>query len=261
MAPWRCIKRCARSSARPPSFSGAKATRSATSSTTCRSASARGSRRSCGVLSGERRADGDAAPHGSRQVPGGRISQRRRQRPRRAGRNADRPHAAPLDPPAAVTRHDHRRRASAESHPPREAQRETVAWWTEEAAVGGHRCPRSRQGLPAPEGMRRYAAVGQRASRTRPTTGTRCLRGERRVESHPSRRRVLTAVGTSPSLELQRDALRAEGIDDAAHPYHDSRFRRTRRPARTRQLFARPGEGRRAQAADRQSVRACARET
>ena len=74
----------------------------------------------------------------------------------------------------------------------------TVAWWTDDAAVGGHRCPRSRQGLPAPEGMRRYAAVGQRASRTRPTTGTRCLRGERRVASHPSRRRVLTAVGTSP---------------------------------------------------------------
>ena len=45
--------------------------------------------------------------------------------------------------------------------------------------------------------MRRYAAFGQRASRTRPTTGTRCLRGERRVESHPSRRRVSTAVGTS----------------------------------------------------------------
>ena len=49
MAPWRCIKRCARASARPPSFSGAKSTRSATSSTTCRSDSARGSRRSCGV--------------------------------------------------------------------------------------------------------------------------------------------------------------------------------------------------------------------
>ena len=32
-------------------------------------------------LSGERRADGDAAPYGSRQTPGGRISQRRRQRP------------------------------------------------------------------------------------------------------------------------------------------------------------------------------------
>ena len=69
---------------------------------------------------------------------------------------------APLDPPAAVTRHDHRRRESAESHPPREAPRETVAWWTDEAAVGGHRCPRSRQWLPAPEGMRRYAAVGPR---------------------------------------------------------------------------------------------------
>ena len=65
---------------------------------------------------------------------------------------------------------------------------------TDDAAVGGHRCPRSRQGLPAPGGMRRYAAVGQRASRTRPTTGTRCLRGERRGESHPSRRRVSTAV-------------------------------------------------------------------
>ena len=30
---------------------------------------------------------------------------------------------APLDPPAAVARHDQRRRESAESHPPREAQR------------------------------------------------------------------------------------------------------------------------------------------
>ena len=115
-----------------------------------------------------------------------------------AGRNADRAHAAPLDPPAAVARHDQRRRESAESHPPREAPRETVAWGTDDAAVGGCWCPRSRQGLPAPEGMRRYAAFGQRASRTRPTTGARCLRRERRVESHPSRRRVSTAVGTSP---------------------------------------------------------------
>ena len=50
-------------------------------------------------------------------------------------------HAAPLDPPAAVARHDQRRRESAEPHPPREAQRETVAWWTDDAAVGGRRCP------------------------------------------------------------------------------------------------------------------------
>ena len=69
--------------------------------------------------------------------------------------------------------------------------------------LGSRRCPRSRQGLPAPEGMRRYAAVGHRASRTRPTTGARCLRGERRVESHPSRRRVSTAVGTSPLGDQQ----------------------------------------------------------
>ena len=92
-------------------------------------------------LSGERRKDGNAAPYGSRQTPGGRLSQRRRQRPGRAGRNADRPHAAPLDPPAAVARHDQRRRESAEPHPSREAQRETVAWWTDDAAVGGRRCP------------------------------------------------------------------------------------------------------------------------
>ena len=101
-------------------------------------------------------------------------------------------------------------RQSAESNPPREAQRETVARWTDDAAVGGRRCPRSRQGLSAPEGMRRYAAVGHRASRTRPTTGARCLRGERRVESHPSRRRVSTAVGTSP-CRLQR-AVRPAAI-------------------------------------------------
>ena len=81
--------------------------------------------------------------------------------------------------------------------------------WTDDAAVGGHRCPRSCQGLPAPAWMRRYAAVGQRASRTRPTTGTRCLRGERRVESHPSRRRVSTAVGTYPLEENSAAAPRS----------------------------------------------------
>ena len=169
-----------------------------------------GDRAAC--LSGERREDGDATPHGSRQAPGRRISQRRRQRPRRAGRNADRAHAAPLDPPAAVARHDQRRRESAESHPPREAPRETVAWGTDDAAVGGCWCPRSRQGLPAPEGMRRYAPFGQRASRTRPTTGARCLRRERRVESHPSRRRVSTAVGTSPGKHMNMFPLEPSNV-------------------------------------------------
>ena len=99
-----------------------------------------------------------------------------------------------------------------ESHPLREAQRQTVAWGTDDAPVGGRRCPRSRQGLPAPEGVRRYAAFGQRASRTRPTTGARCLRGERRVESHPSRRRISTAVGTSPSRSASTSRYRRKPI-------------------------------------------------
>ena len=49
MAPWPYTKRCARSSARPPSFSGARSTSSAISWTICRSGSGPGYRRSCGA--------------------------------------------------------------------------------------------------------------------------------------------------------------------------------------------------------------------
>ena len=50
----------------------------------------------------------------------------------------------------------------------------------------------------------------------------------------------------SQSLDLQRDALRAEGIDDAVNPLPRLRLRRPRRPAGARQLSARSPEGRRA---------------
>ena len=155
-----------------------------------------GDRAAC--LSGERREDGDAAPHESRQAPGGRLSQRRRQRPRRAGRNADRPHAAPLDPlqRSLATTNAAESLLSRTRHVKRNVKRwrggQMMLRWV--AARG----PRSRQGLPAPEGMHRYAASGHRASRTGPATTARRLRGEGRVESHPSRRRVSTAGGTSP---------------------------------------------------------------
>ena len=56
--------------------------------------------------------------------------------------------------------------------------------------------------------------------------------------------RVSKADG-SQSLDLQRDALRAEGVE-ATNLYHGPRLRRTRRPAGTRQLLARATEGRRA---------------
>ena len=53
--------------------------------------------------------------------------------------------------------------------------------------------------LPA---ARYVLAVGQRASRTRPTTGTRCLRGERRVESHPSPPPSFNSGRDIPSLRV-----------------------------------------------------------
>ena len=59
-------------------------------------------------------------------------------------------------------------------------------------------------------------------SRTRPTTGIRCLRGERRVESLPSRRRVSTAVGTSPAAERY-------GISRVADTRIDARISISRR--------------------------------
>ena len=48
--------------------------------------------------------------------------------------------------------------------------------------------------------------------------------------------RVSTADG-SQSLDLQRDALQAAGVD-GGHVYHDFRLRRPRRPPWTRQLRA-----------------------
>ena len=98
----------------------------------------------------------------------------------------------------AIAHDDERRRESAEPHPPREAEREAVAWRTDDAAVGGCRRTRSREGLSSAEGMRRYAPPRHRPPRTRPTARPGGLSGEGRVESHPSRRRISTAVGTSP---------------------------------------------------------------
>ena len=55
-------------------------------------------------------------------------------------------------------------------------------------------------------GQRRYSDLAietaltlrLRASRSGPATEARCRRGEGRIESHPSRRRVSAAGGTSP---------------------------------------------------------------
>ena len=50
----------------------------------------------------------------------------------------------------------------------------------------------------------------------------------------------------SQSLDLQRDALRAAGVDDAVNLYHGLGLRRPRRPVGPRQLLAGPAKGRRA---------------
>ena len=184
MAPWPCTRSCGRSSARPPSSSGAKV--HAPQHPRCRSASARGSRRLCDGPSGAC-VDGDAAPHGSRHAPGGRLSQRRRQRPRRAGRNADRFTLRLSTRLRGISPRQHAETAG--RHP--YVRRSTVR--TVQPPLGGRRCS-CRQGLPAPECG--DAAFGQRATRTRDWGSVSQRRTS--VESHPSRRRISTAVGTSP---------------------------------------------------------------
>jgi hypothetical protein len=42
---------------------------------------------------------------------------------------------------------------SDQPHPAREAQREALAWWADDAALGGSGHPRGRQGLPSSEGV------------------------------------------------------------------------------------------------------------
>ena len=117
---------------------------------------------------------------------------------RRAGRNADRPHVAPLDPlqRSLATTNAAESLLSRTRYVKRNVKRwrggQMMLRWVAAGVL------EAVKGFRRPEGVRRYAAFGQRASRTRPTTGARCLRGERRVESHPSRRRISTAVGTSP---------------------------------------------------------------
>ena len=141
---------------------------------------------------------GDPAADGSRQASRGGISQRRRQRTGRARGNADRPHAAALSALATIARYDERGGESPESHPPREAECEALAWWADDAALGRRRRARSRQRLPAAEGACRYAQTRRRSSCPRSAGRPRCLSGARRVESQPSRRRISTAGRTSP---------------------------------------------------------------
>ncbi len=90
---------------------------------------------------------------GSRATPGDRASQRGRERPRRTRRDADRPHAEPLSAAAPLAGHHQRRGESAQSHASREAQRQALAQWADDAAVGRRGRPRSRQGLPSREGI------------------------------------------------------------------------------------------------------------
>ena len=92
-------------------------------------------------LSGDRRENGDPSPHRPREAPGGRIPQCGRERARGARGDADRAHTAALGAPAALPRDDQCRRESLESYASREAQRETVAWGPDDAAVGRCRRP------------------------------------------------------------------------------------------------------------------------
>ena len=131
--------------------------------------------------------------------PGRGISQRRQQRTRGTRRDPDGAHAAPLGATPAITRDHECRRELAQPHPSCEAEREAVARRADDAALGGCRRTRSREGLSSAEGMRRYAPPRHRPPRTRPTARPGGLSGERRVESHPSRRRISTVSGTSPT--------------------------------------------------------------
>ncbi|MBY0495268.1 MAG: transposase [Cyanobacteria bacterium] len=74
-----------------------------------------------------------------------------RERARRPRRNADGAHAEAVPASAPLLGHHQRRRESAQSHASRQAQRQAVAEWSDDAAVGRRRCPRSREGLPTIE--------------------------------------------------------------------------------------------------------------
>ena len=89
----------------------------------------------------------------SRAAAGDRASQRRRERARRTRRDAHRPHAETLGAPAPILGHDQRRGESPQSHASREAQRQALAQWADDAAVGRRRRPRSRERLPSSEGI------------------------------------------------------------------------------------------------------------
>ena len=92
----------------------------------------------------------------------------------------------------------------------------------DDAALGGCRRTRSREGLSSAEGMRRYAPPRHRPPRTRPTARPGGLSGERRVESHPSRRRISTVSGTSPlAAGSTRGTRSSKGRTQQAQYLHD----------------------------------------
>ena len=76
----------------------------------------------------------------------------------------------------------------------------------DDVALGRRRRPRSGQGVPAPEGTCRYAAAGRGSPRPRSAPRPRRRYGGAagRVESHPSRRQIPTAAGTSPKAQRNR---------------------------------------------------------
>jgi putative transposase len=75
-----------------------------------------------------------------------------------------------------------------EPYPSCEAERQTVAWRPDGAAMDRSRSPRSRQGLSPTERSQRYAEARCGASVSRSTARHRRVNSERRVECQPSRR-------------------------------------------------------------------------
>lgn len=67
-----------------------------------------------------------------------------------------------LSPRLPLARDDERRGESDQPDAPREAQRQAVARWADDAAVGGGRHPRSREGLSSPQRACLHADSGQR---------------------------------------------------------------------------------------------------
>jgi hypothetical protein len=62
-------------------------------------------------------------------------------------------HAESVAAAAPILGHQQRGGESTQSHASREAQRQAMAQWADDAAVGGRGRPRSREGLPAREGI------------------------------------------------------------------------------------------------------------